>query len=238
MNGQYHGKKNRLGIRIKNPLPKAVLVDILDGKGYGTCRTLHPGGEVYVKVPHPGDYDVKTTILRYDETGQSHSLGETSWDEVTTVAPKSSPAPAAGPIILHQTSTLHNRRWKNIISWNIPFDCTGLLMAISIQITGDVEARVDLPNTLPQIAREDTTLAYKNSKPLKPGQTVRVKGRGKVGNGGTIEVMLQGQLTPDGTKIPTDKQPTEAKRRQPEQPPIRSLGELMDEMEKREKVTV
>lgn len=240
-NGQYHGKKNRSGIRVKNPLPMSVEVDITDDHGFGTCRTLRPGAEVYVKVPQQGDYDVKVGILRYDHTGKASMLGDASWEEVSTAVPKSSPAAVAGPRIIHGKKALNCRRWKNVVTWKIPQGFSGQLMAISIKLSGDAEARVDLPgNRKPNRVIQDITLPYKNLS-LNTGQTVWVKGRSIIGNDGMVEVMMQGQLYPVGSPVPVRKGSpehiTEKKPREPEEP-IRSLGEMMEEMEKREAVKV
>ena len=87
-NGQYHGKHKGSGIRIKNPLSLTVEVLITDRKGFSTYRTLKPGAEVYVKVPHQGDYDIEPKILQYDEAGHTKVLGHGGWQSTSTVAVK------------------------------------------------------------------------------------------------------------------------------------------------------
>ncbi|GAH88432.1 unnamed protein product, partial [marine sediment metagenome] len=107
-------------------------------------------------------------------------------------------------------------------------------------------AQVILKSLKPAKVKQDTTLQYQNNTRLNTGEAVRVKARSHVGNKGSAHVMIQGELYPVGTSVPAGKVTkgapehiTEKKpRKEPEEPPLRSLGEMIDEMKKREEVKV
>lgn len=245
-NGQFHGNRRPPAIRIKNPLRLTVEVTILDGQGFSACRTLKPGTEVYVKVPHAGDYDIKTSIIRYDETGNVVRLGEGDCQPLAVPPMGVNPRPAAGPRIEHNKCDVSDRRWRNVVIWNIPQGFAGLLNLISIQLSGDAEARIELPGQAPYKARKDTSMSFQNNVWVNAGQVLRVKGRSRAGNGGTVDVIIQGQFYPVGTAVPAEPTPvgapghiTEKKpRKEPEVPPLRSLREMIEEMKEREEVKV
>jgi len=246
MNGQYHGKHKGPGIRIKNPLSLSVWVLINDGQGFDMTRTLRPGQEIYVKVPHLGDYDIKAEILQYDKTGQSEVLGDGAWESTPTVAVKPKMAPQPGPALIAGQKDVKSRRWVNVAQWLITKEFAGLLKAISIQLSGDCEAQVIITKTKPTRVKQDTTLQYQNNTWLNKGESVRVKARSHLGNAGSAHVIIQGELYPVGTPVHAGKVPkrapehiTEKKpRKEPEEPPLRSLGDMIEEMRKREAVTV
>ena len=227
-NGQFHGKHKGPAIRIKNPLSLAVVVLIKDDKGFATYRTLKPGAEVYVKVPHQGDYDIVPRILRYDQTGLSKSLGDAGWQPVATVGPPPRVTPQAGPVLHSGQKKVKSRRWITVAEWLITKGFAGVLQAISIQLGGDCEAQVILPNSKPTLVKKDTTLSYQNNTWINKGQAVRVKARSHIGNKGSAHVMIQGELYPVGTMVPAGKVSkrapehiTEKKpRKEPEEPPL------------------
>lgn len=245
-NGKFHGKHRGCGIRIKNPLSLSVWVLIKDGQGFDITRTLKPSQEIYISLPHLGDYDVETKILRFDETGQSKVLGAGGWLSTPTVALKPKMTPQAGPILHSGQKDVKSRRWVTVAEWLITKGFSGLLNAISIQLDGDCEAQVILPNSKPARVKKDTTLSYQNNTWINKGQAVRVKARSHVGNKGSAHVMIQGELYPAGTPVPAGKVDkrapehiTEKKpRKEPEEPPLRSLGDMIEEMKKREEVAV
>jgi len=245
-NGQFHGKHKGPGIRIKNPLSLAVWVLIKDGQGFDMTRTLRPGQEIYVSLPHPGDYDIEDQILRYDQTGQSKVLGDGSWQSTPTVAVKPKMTTQAGPIITTGQKDVKSGRWVTVAEWLITKEFTGLLEAISIQLNGDCEAQVILPHNKPTKVKQDTTLSYQNNTLLNKGEAVRVKARSHIGNKGSAHVMIKGALYPVGTPVRDDKRPgrapehiTEKKPgKEPEEPSLRSLGDMIEDFKKREEVTV
>ena len=245
-NGQFHGKTKGPAIRIKNPLSLSVWVHIKDSQGFYITRTLKPGQEIYVSLPHPGDYDVEPKILQYDQTGQSKELGAGGWQPVATAGPPPRVTPQAGPVLHSGQKTVKSRRWVTVAEWLITKGFAGVLQAISIQLDGDCEAQVILPNSKPTLVKKDTALSYQKARWVNKGQAVRVKARSHIGNAGTAHVMIQGELYPVGTPVRADKRPgpapehvTEKRpRKEPEEPPLRSLGDMLEEMKRREEVKV
>jgi len=251
-NGQFHGRTKGHGIRIKNPLRLTVEVTILDAQfqknpmtGFSTCRTLRPGAEVYVKVPQPGEYDIKTSIIRYDETGQTIRLGDADWEPVATAGAPPRMTPKAGPVLQSGQKELKSRRWVTVAEWLIPKGFAGELKGITLQLDGDCEAQIILPNSKPTSIDKDIAVSYQQGTWVNKGEAVRVKARSRLGNGGTANVMIQGTLYPVGTQVPgkvskrAPEQVTEKKpRKEPEEPPLRSLGDMIEEMRKEEEVKV
>ena len=244
-NGQFHGKHKGTGIRIKNPLSLSVWVLIKDGQGFDITRTLKPSQEIYVSLPHLGDYDVQTRILRYDQTGQSKVLGDGGWQSVATAGSPPRVTPQAGPVLHSGQKDVKSRRWVTVAEWLITKGFAGVLQAISIQLDGDCEAQVILPNSKPTLVKKDTTLSYQKNTWINKGQAVRVKARSHVGNKGSANVMIQGELYPVGTPVPAGKVPkrapehvTEQKpRKEPEEPPLRSLGDMIEDFKREDRPT-
>ena len=252
-NGQYHGTKKGHGIRIKNPLRLTVEVTILDGnakKGispsFSTCRTIKPGAEVWVKVPQPGQYDIKTSIIRYDEVGEVIRLGDGDWQHAPVPGQPVSKQPQPGPVFITESITVDSRRWRTVAEWLVLKGFVGEVRAINIQLTDDCEAQVIFPNTPGKTVRANTTLKPSTPVLLQKGEAVRVKARSKLGNQGTAQVIIQGELhavpgvpagVVRGPSAPvqlTEEKPTE----KPEETELRSLGELIEDMRKEEEVKV
>jgi len=245
-NGQYHGTKKGHGIRIKNPLRLTVEVTVLDGQGFSTCRTIKPGTEVWVKVPQPGQYDIKTSIIRYDEVGEVVRLGDGDWQHAPQPPGQPIPnQPQPGPIFITESITVDSRRWRTVAEWLVLKGFMGELRAINIQLAGDCEARVILPSHATRTVRDDSTVTWQTPVLLHKGQAVRVKARSLLGNQGTATIIIQGELhampVPVGAGVgqqPGAEQVTEEKPREEPEEPLRSLGDMIDEMRKEEEVTV
>ncbi|MBA7693409.1 hypothetical protein ES703_101991 [subsurface metagenome] len=251
-NGKFHGKR-KTGIKITNPLTLPVSVRIKSptgalhtGDGKETWRTIKPSETLYIPTKGRCEVDIKPSIVRYDEVGTPIKLGDAEFQHVQQPSSgKKVAPPKAGPVMLMDRGDVSNGRWRIIKTWNIPQGFGGLLRAISIQLTGDAEARVELPSEAPSKARQDTTLNYSNNKWLMAGQAVKVKGRSRNGNGGTVDVMIAGELYPVGTPVPAGKAPktapehvTERKPgKEPEEPPLRSLGDMIEDFKREDRST-
>lgn len=93
-NGQFHQKnqkKRRYGVKIKNPLRLPVVARItcetgairsgaMDGKE--TTRTIGPGEEIFVSTKGSCELDIKFSVIRYDEVGNTTRLGEAGGSHV------------------------------------------------------------------------------------------------------------------------------------------------------------
>jgi len=241
-NGKSKGRL-KTGIKITNPLTLPVQVQMISetgalriGTNYAASRIIKPGETLTIGTKGKAEVDINVNILRYDEVGTPINLGDGGWQLRPTIATKTK----AGPVMLADRGDVNNGRWRIIKTWDIPQGFAGLLKAISIQLTGDAEARVELPGEAPYKARKDVTLTQ-NNRWLNAGQAVKVKGRSRNGSGGTVDVMIQGELYPVGKPVPAGKlkdmppEPvTEKKREEPEEPPLRSLGDMIEEMRKEE----
>lgn len=82
-------QRKKYGINIKNPLSLPVSVRIKSktgalhtGDGYETWRTIRPNGTIYIPLKGNGQVEVDVQIIRYDDTGQTHNLGEGGWEHV------------------------------------------------------------------------------------------------------------------------------------------------------------
>jgi len=245
-NGKYHGTRKGHGIRINNPLSLSVWVVISDGTGWDLTRTLKPGQEVYVTVPHLGEYEVKPKVLRFEETGTSKILGDASF-EVTPTPPKQArKLSKTGPVFITEARNVKDRRMRTVAEWRVLKGFEGLLKAINIELSGDCEAEVILPNGYSKKVRSDETLTWPSPVQIHSGSSgaaVVVKAGSIVGNSGSIRVIIQGELhalpTPqDATQVTRSGTLPLEPREEPEETPLRSLGDLMEEMRKREEVKV
>jgi len=252
-NGKFHGKR-KTGIKITNPLTLPVSVRIHSptgalhtGDGKDTWRTIKPGETLSIPTKGRAEVDIDVHIIRYDEVGNPNMLGVGGWQPIVTIAKQSKTPVKAGPVMLLGRGEVRNGRWRNIKTWDISPGFSGLLKAISIGLTGDAEARVEVGLNKVHKARQDTTLNYQNNMWLAAGEVVKVRGRSKNGNGGTVDVSIAGELFPVGTAgHPAEKKatrgpgsaPEKKPKKEPEETPLRSLGDLIEEMEKREEVKV
>jgi len=82
-------QRKKYGINIKNPLSLPVSVVIKSktgamhtGDGYETWRTIRPNDTIYIPLKGSGQVDIDVRIIRYDDTGQTHNLGEAGWEQV------------------------------------------------------------------------------------------------------------------------------------------------------------
>ena len=256
-NGKFHGKR-KFGIKITNPLPLAVSVRIKSptgalhtGDGKETWRTIKPGETLYIPTKGRCEVDIDPAVIRYDEVGSLIKLGDAGFQPVQKPSSGKKPAPQAGPIIAAGQRDVKSGRWLTVAEWLITNGFTGLLQGISIQIDGDCEAQVIIggsgwlaSGSVALVSyRKDTTLSY--NLLISNGDSVRVKAHSIGGGQGSCKVIIQGELRPVGTPVPAGKAPKTApehvtekkKRKEPEEPELRSLGDMIDEF-KREEVSV
>ncbi len=79
--GAKQGKRG-WGVKIKNPLPLMVRVNIRCetgalriGDGKETWRTIPPGEELYLSTKGQCELDITTTIVRFDPAGKQIEVG-------------------------------------------------------------------------------------------------------------------------------------------------------------------
>ncbi len=250
-NGQYHGKR-KFGIKITNPLPLAVSVIIKcptgalhTGDGKETWRTIKPGQEIYIPTKGRAEVDIDVHIIRYDELGNQKKVGDGGFRPVQQPASGKKAAPQAGPVLVAKREDVKSGRWLTVAEWTITRGFAGLLHAITIQLDGDCSAQVIISQDKPISVRKDTTLSYHQPTWINKGESVRVKAHAIKGGKGSCSVMIQGELYPTGTAVPAEKAPrtapehiTEEKKKKEPEPELRSLGDMIEDMRKREEVKV
>jgi len=98
-------QRKKYGINIKNPLSLPVSVRIKSktgalhtGDGYETWRTIRPNGTIYIPLKGNGQVDFDVQIIRYDDTGRTHNLGDGGWEHVDhkDLAPQTIPQKPSG----------------------------------------------------------------------------------------------------------------------------------------------
>jgi len=257
--GQYHTKnlartgKKSFGVKITNPLTLAVSVRIKcptgalrSGDGKETWRTIKPKETLYIPTKGRCELDILPSIVRYDDVGNPIKLADAGFEHVQNPSSGKKPAHQAGPTITAGQKNVKSGRWVIVAEWLITKGFAGLLQGISIQLDGDCEAQVIISRQKPVKVKKDTTLSYQNTTWINKGESVRVKAHAPGGGKGSCHVMIQGELCPVGTPVPADRLPgpapehiTEHKpSKEPEEPELRSLGDMIDEMRKREEVKV
>ena len=224
------------GIRVKNPLPKPVRVEVLDGEvimgwaliGYAV---LDPGATKFIPLDQPGSYEIRTTILNPDGTGSYDELGEAAW---TKVEHQNVEEPEMRPISLARTvlidKDLRGNPWRNVVRWDVAKGSIGELLAVEIKQTEGVTWRlkagqqvIDLTGPLdaPGIKLTGGQAVVLQAKVANPPVEVggRISGR---------ETIIDGHLTPVKTQPVVEE----------EERPVKSLAEMMEEFRKREAALV
>lgn len=252
-NGQFHGKR-KTGLKITNPLTLPVSVRIKSptgalhtGDGKETWRTIKPGEILYIPTKGKCEVDITVHVIRYNELGDPVKLGDGG------LQPRARPAGAGqkansqpGPVLISEQREVKSGRWFTVAEWIVTKGLAGLIRAISIQLNGDCEAKVIIGLQKPVRVTKDTTLSYQNNVWINKGESVKVKAHAVRHGQGSCQVMIQGELYPVGTAVPAKKAPKTApqpvtvheEREEPEEPPLHSLGEMIEDMKRREEVKV
>ena len=191
--------------------------------------------------------DIQVHIIRYNELGDPVKLGDGGLQPIAQPAGANQQAtPKPGPILISEQKEVKSGRWFTIAEWLITKGLAGVIRSISIQLDGDCEAKVIIGRQVPVKVNKDTTLSYQNNVWINKGESVKVKAHAVRGGHGSCQVMIQGELYPVGTVVPAKKASLPAPERVPEpedsqeteETPLRSLGDMIDDMKSREKVKV
>jgi len=252
-NGQYHGRI-KTGIKITNPLSLPVSVRIKcptgalrTGDGKETWRTVKPGETLYIPTKGKCEVDITVHIIRYNEVGDSDKLGDGGLQPVAQPAGTKQRANSQpGPVFISEQREVKSGRWFTVAEWLVTKGLAGVLRSVSIQLSGDCEAQVIIGGQPPVKVKQDTTLSYQNNTWINKGEFVKVKAHAVRGGHGSCQVMIQGELYPVGTAVPAKKATRPAPEpvavhedsKEPEEPELRSLGDMIDDMKKREEVKV
>ena len=245
-NGQFHGKI-KTGIKITNPLSLSVSVRIKSptdalrtGDGQETWRTIKPGETLYIPTTGKCELDITVLVLRYNELGDSVKLGDGGLQPVAQPAGANHRANSKpGPVLISEQREVKSGRWFTVAEWLITKGLTGNIRSVSIQLQGDCEAKLIIGRQAPVKVKKDATLSFVKPEVILKGESVKVKAHAVRGGHGSCQVMIQGELYPIGTPVPDKKAPKTA----PEpvavqEEELRSLGDMIDDMKKREEVKV
>jgi len=249
-NAKVHGRKS-FGVKITNPLTLAVSVRIKcptgalrTGDGKETWRTIKPRETLFIPTKGRCELDIDPDIVRYDEVGSLKKVADAGFEHVQNPSSGKKPAHQAGPTITAGHKNVKSGRWVIVAEWLITKEFSGLLQGISIQLDGDCEAQVIISRQKPVSVKKDTALSYQTTW-INKGESVRVKAHAPGGGQGSCHVMITGELYPVGTLVPAKKgKPapehiTEHKpRKEPEEPQLRSLGDMIEEMRKHEEEVI
>jgi len=261
---QVKGKPRlKTGIKITNPLSLPVQVKLISktgalliGVGHAASRIIKPGETLTVGTKGKCVVDINVTIIRYDKTGNYQKAGDGGFSTAQPLpqpghmskfpTPKNS---LAGPVILANKTEVMFRHWKIVQTWQVPSGYAGILRSVEIRLTSDAEARIELPNNVTPRhvgggtagAGINSTLQYQNTI-VTAGNKVKVVGRSAFGKGGEVEAIIHGELYPVG-QVPLTKKPPKRgvrpavepkEKSKPEEPELRSLGDMIEDMRKKE----
>jgi len=259
-NGQFHGRV-KTGIKITNPLTLPVSVRIKSptgalrmGDGKETWRTVKPGETLYIPTKGKCEVDIQVHVIRFDELGDPVKLGDGGLQPIARTAGAGQKANSQpGPVFISEQREVKSGRWFTVAEWIITKGLAGVLRSVSIQLDGDCEAMVMIGRQPPTKVNQDTTLSYQNNVGINKGESVKVKAHAVRHGQGSCQAVIQGELYPVGTAAAAKKatarekpwkviesgpETTHEERKEPEEEPLRSLGEMIEDMKKREEVTV
>jgi len=246
-------QRKKYGINVKNPLSLPVSVRIkskagaLDqGNGYETWRKIRPGDTIYIPLKASVQVEVDVHIDRYDETGQCHKLGDGGWEQVDhkdlvlQVEAK--------PIVLtgswqgsNGQGAASSKRWHVIVVWKVPPDHVGDLKRVSFDLSpmepgAGARCMLKYPG-YQQVFPQSGHVSFNGKAAIHGGQEVKVYGRSIDGGIVDVTATITGEEWPLVRKPRVTRVPehiTEGKPKQEVGEPIRSLGEMIEEMKKEE----
>jgi hypothetical protein len=136
------------GIRVKNPLPMTVKVQVWEGKKIIREVMVEASRTKFIGVDKPGDYEVRSMIVdnvfpnSYDELGPG---------DIKVVDHEEVQEPEIEPVSLVETVTLEipkeqktARYWRDVVIWQVKAGATGELMAVEIEAREDVKWRLKM----------------------------------------------------------------------------------------------
>jgi len=234
--------KSRTGLKITNPLSRAVRVRIKSatgalhtGDGKETWRTIKPGETLYIPTKGKCELDITVQIIRYNEVGDPVKLDDGAIVPVAQqVKPGANPKPAGpGPFRISEQRNLKSGRWVIVAQWVITKERSGIIRDVLIQLDGDCEALVIIGRHPPVKVKADWQTVQKDVW-INEGESVKVKAHAVGGGQGVCQVIIRGELY----HIEKGKSPKPAPERVPEpdteETPLRSLGDMLDAMKKSE----
>ncbi len=229
------------GIRVKNPLPNPVKVEVVDGKTIVRDTVIEPGRTKFIKLDKAGSYDVRTTILdnqlgtAYDELGPA-GITVVSHEDVE-------PLPGKPVLIQHSTEVLF-KFWRDVIVRKVPPGTVFELKAVEIDPIEGAAWRLKISKPGDGKNGGDITMISApttfNGLMLTGGEIVKLQARSA--NGDTvkvagrisgIETLVNSRQTVDGEPVAIPKVVPHVEEPEPEVE-VRSLADMFEDMRKKE----
>lgn len=225
------------GIRVKNPLPKVVRVEVIDGKRIIGQAILDPGTTSLIPLDQPGKYEVRSTIMEEKGgfPGQLYEeLGPATWKVIDHQ--DVTPAPWK-PVFFNNSIQTNGGYWKTVIRWDIPRGGLGELLSVEIEKLEGVDWRVKMGHWLDarqpkgKIEPIPQTTTFNNCS-LGGGEAVILQARSR-GMTTTVSGRISGmQTVTDETKVPVGMEPISDD--EEEEVPVTSLADIFEHMKKSE----
>jgi len=231
------------GIRVKNPLPHPVKVEVIEGKTIIRRTVINPGQNVYIGLEKAAEYDIRTTILGRVVGAVDAELGPASFDVVDHQDVKE---PEMKPISLHNTIDLKLKFWRDIVTWKVTPGSFGELLAVEIEQSDYVAWRLKVMK--PGDGRfggeltklERTTTFFSSGDMVGGGEIIKLQAKSisgaKTSAKGRIsgrEAVVHQSLSPaDVQTQPAWKYRTLAEEEDEE--PVRTLADMLKVLEEQE----
>lgn len=191
------------GIRVKNPLPMTVKIQVWEGKKIIREAMIEPSRTKFIGLDKPGDYDVRTMIVdnvyptSYDELGPG---------EIQVVGHEEVKEPELEPVSLSKTVLLElpkeqktARYWRDVVIWKVKAGATGELMAVEVETRPEVKWRLKVMKSGDgrfggHITELTGTTSFNGNK-VAGGMIIKLQAKSLVGYSVTISGRISGRQT-------------------------------------------
>lgn len=229
------------GIRVWNPLPKPVRVEVIEGKTILRETTVEPHTTKFITLKKAGSYDVRTTILdsqlgtAYEELGLA-SFNLTGHQDIKE--------PRWKAVSLANTTELNFKFWRDIVTWKVTPGCLSELMAVEIKPSDGAVWRIKVMKpgdgraggTLIKLERTTTF----SGLTFTGGQIIKLQAKSVNGNKVSVSGRIAGQeievdegLSPTAEELAPAADVAVPAEEEPEVT-VRPLADMLEEMRKKE----
>lgn len=236
------------GIRVKNPLPNPVRVEVIDGDRIIHSAIVPANGDSAMVLKNKGEYEVRTTILHRVKGAIDEELGSggflvTGHKDAQGADPGQVDIPAS-PVFLSKTAELNFRFWRDIITWKVNPGIIGEIRSVEISEVEGVGWRLKVMKQ--GDGRGGGTIMSLTSStqfddfPVTGGFIVKVQASSRSGQKVSVSARLSALETPVGDGMPHVEAEIPAAKLKPrpveqeEEVDIRSMADMFDDMRKRE----
>jgi hypothetical protein len=216
------------GVRIKNPLPKPVRIEIVVGKTIVRQSLIGAGQTVFMPLDNPGPYDIRTTILETDPS--SHNMLELGECGFKVIDHQDVETPRVEPLAIVKTITLNSQHWKTVIFYHIQPRSSFSLKAVEITPHPWIKWRLKIDDKFTDVSQ---SMSFSDCI-LTGGQSIALQAQNIAGCTEQTRARLSGELTTmsilagikTGTPARVDIDDEHGE--------VRTLGDLFKDMSKKE----